>query len=329
MVPGLLPFSKRGKEVRRRRGLEAWCAAVPCHPWPGKWVAGVSEVELHATARAIHRRVRMIANESGEKGLSGSKRETLPEAKSHGEKSVPPPVTETKQAGFGRRFWCWLWCIGARERSVADVGEKLKASMRLTAKSRYNAAVRLQRQGKYAFFTTIVLSLGLIFLPLAQVSGLPLAFSVGVLNMVEVFLAVAVLVYSVVIGTARYELRAEVLTECGDKLKELIREMDREREAKGGVSPTLLGKYQTRYSDIVTDSENHTRSDYRLAILEMRQDHFITGFPRWWFVVSVILSRSMAYLLPTLMILGELIFIIDMLGATTILAPFLGGDRPT
>ena len=43
----------------------------------------------------------------------------------------------------------------------------------------------------------------------------------------SIFLAVSVLVYSVVIGTAKYEVRAEGLTQCGDKLKELNRELNR------------------------------------------------------------------------------------------------------
>jgi ABC-type multidrug transport system permease subunit len=91
-------------------------------------------------------------------------------------------------------------------------------SMRVTAKCRYNAAVRLQWQGKFAFFTTTVLSLGLIFIPLIQTAGVELAFGASFLNMMQIFLAVAILVYSVVIRTARYDVREETLTECGDKL---------------------------------------------------------------------------------------------------------------
>lgn len=60
-----------------------------------------------------------------------------------------------------------------------------------------------------------------------QNSGISLAFESNVLNMMSIFLAVSVLVYSVVIGTAKYEVRAEGLTQCGDKLKELNRELNR------------------------------------------------------------------------------------------------------
>ncbi|MCI4411931.1 MAG: hypothetical protein JHC38_09710 [Thiotrichales bacterium] len=57
------------------------------------------------------------------------------------------------------------------------------------------------------FFTTTVLSLGLIFIPLIQTAGVELAFGASFLNMMQIFLAVAILVYSVVIGTARYDVR--------------------------------------------------------------------------------------------------------------------------
>ena len=125
----------------------------------------------------------------------------------------------------------WLFSRGQRERAVKDASDKLQMSMRTTTKCRYNAAVRLQHHGRYSFFTTTVLSLGLVFIPLIQNAGVPLAFKPNVLNMMQIFLGVAVLVYSVVIGTARYDMRSSQLTECGDKLKELVRSLEKDREA--------------------------------------------------------------------------------------------------
>lgn len=222
-------------------------------------------------------------------------------------------------------IWNWLLSRQAKERPVKDAAEKLQMSMRVTAKCRYNAAVRLQRQGKFAFFTTTVLSLGLIFIPLMQNAGVPLAYKSNVLNMMQIFLAVAVLVYSVVIGTARYEYRAENLTECGDKLKELIRSLDKDRETKGTFSNDDLAKVQERYSDIATDTENHTRSDYRLAMLEMDNDYFITGVPRLFEYLFAYADRFTAYVVPILMIAFEVVFITDMIGVTNALAPYFNG----
>ena len=93
-----------------------------------------------------------------------------------------------------KKFVIWLFARGIRERVVIDAAEKLQMSMRTTAKCRYNASGRLQHQGKFSFFTTTVLSLGLVFIPLMQNAGVPLAFQANVLNMMLIFLGVAVLV---------------------------------------------------------------------------------------------------------------------------------------
>lgn len=243
--------------------------------------------------------------------------------------SAPPPTSRpSRLIALLASFWQWLWCTGARERAPVNAAEKLKKSMRVTAKSRYNAAVRLQRQGKFAFFTIIVLSLGLILIPLAQNSGVLLSLPGSVLNMFQIFLAVAVLVYSVVIGTARYDLRAEVLTQCGDKVKDLLREMDKDQDSREGVSSDALASYQMRYSGIVTVSENHSRGDYHLARLEMRRDHLLTGLHRFGIFIAAHLSRLSGFLLPVLMLLAELLFLLEMLGVTRILGPYLVPTAP-
>lgn len=224
------------------------------------------------------------------------------------------------------QFLKWLVAGGQQERDVKDAADKLQMSMRTTAKCRYNASVRLQHQGKFSFFTTTVLSLGLVFIPLMQNAGVPLAFQANVLNMMQIFLGVAVLVYSVVIGTARYDMRAEQLTECGDKLKELIRSLDKEREAGNGlVSADRLADFQRHYSDIATDVENHERNDYRFASLEMVNDYFITGLPRLKLYVVAQFVRTFGFILPLVLMLMEVVFITDMMGATEILTPYLNG----
>ena len=75
-------------------------------------------------------------------------------------------------------------------------------------------------------------------IPLIKNAGVPHAFQANILNMMQIFLGVAVLVYSVVIGTARYDMRAEQLTECGDKLKELIHSLKKGAQSRWWVSNT-------------------------------------------------------------------------------------------
>jgi hypothetical protein len=234
---------------------------------------------------------------------------------------------DQKQTWFVR-LWNWFWCTGSRKRATADTAaKKLQINMRVTANSRFAAAARLQRQASFAFFTTTLFSLGLIFIPLLQGTGVHLAFDNAVLNMMQIFLAVAVLVYSVVIGTSRYEIRAEKLIECANKLKELTREIQREGEANGWrFEEAGLEGFQTRYTDIVADSENHTRSDYDTATLEMRSDYCITGLPWLTTFLSIYMARSAAYLVPVIMVLAEMIFITDMLCQTSVFVRVLNGD---
>ncbi len=225
-----------------------------------------------------------------------------------------------------KNIWIWLFSLDDRERKTRDSLEKLQVSMRVTAKCRYNAASRLQAQRVFAFFTSTFLSLGLIFIPLMKNSGITLAFEANVLNMMQIFLAVAILVYSVVIGAARYDVRAEKLTQCGDKLKILIRSIERYRETNEEFSDGELESYQEQYSDITNDCENHTRTDYWLATLEMDRDYFHTGFPRLKLYLISKTSQILSFIIPVIMLLVEITFITDMVGATNIFIPYLNGN---
>lgn len=216
------------------------------------------------------------------------------------------------------RIWCWLISRGEIDRPKKNAKEKFQLSVRVTAKCRFNAAERLKRQSKFAFFTTTILSLGLIFIPLMQNAGIRLAFPSNVLNMMSIFLAVAVLVYSVVIGTARYDARADKLTQCGDNLKNLSRELDNKSEEFENIS-----EFEKQYYHLISDTENHTRTDYLAATLEMRRDYLITGIPRLIKIFRVIFVEIFSYFIPLSMLIIEIVFISDMLGMSEILTRYL------
>jgi hypothetical protein len=225
-----------------------------------------------------------------------------------------------------KKLFTWLFNLGPQERVIQDNIEKFLASMRITAKCRYNASGRLSRQSKFSFLTTTVLSLGLIFIPLMQNSDVPLAFKASVLNMVQIFLAVSILVYSVIIATARYDLRAEKLNECGDNLKDLIRSLKQDIHLETKLGENELNTYKQRYQDITTDTENHERSDFKLASLEMREDYFVSGLARLWVYISAHFQMIFAFAVPVVMIGCEVIFITDMLGATSVFVDYLSGE---
>ncbi|MGZ3814849.1 MAG: SLATT domain-containing protein [Mucilaginibacter sp.] len=223
-------------------------------------------------------------------------------------------------------IWNWVFSLTPREANPANEAERLNATMKTTAVNRYNASNRLKWQGKIAFATTTILSLGLIFIPLMQLANVPLALKGEVLNAIQIFLAVSILVYSVIIGTARYDVRSEQLNDCGDKLKELIRELRREQEAAGDkLDKETIRNLQIRYSAITTDVENHTRNDYRLTLLQTEDMYKITGTVRLWMWIQYWAFSIIQHIPSICLLIVELIFILDMFGATKIFSPFLNG----
>lgn len=214
-----------------------------------------------------------------------------------------------------KQFITWLFNTGYSRRDKKTPTEKLLMSMRVTAKCRYNAANRLLWQNRFSFITTTVLSLGLIFIPLMQNAGVDIPIKQTVLNMMQIFLAVAVLVYSIVIATAQYELRAEKLTSCGDKLKELIRSLDKISSSNTiDNDESHLSEYQEKYSEVTTRTENHSNCDYTFSTLEMRNDYNISGLRRLMLYVTAYTQLLPPFIIPILMLCFEILFITDMIG---------------
>lgn len=221
-------------------------------------------------------------------------------------------------------FFRWAFSLDPVESEVTDPIQKLLNGMRVTSKCRYNASIRLKRQSQFSFFATTLLSLGLILVPLLQNSDIQLAFPPKVLNMLQIFLAVAVLVYSVINATARYETRSEALNECGDKIKDLIRNLRREvaESVSSGVAANLQ-LYNQRYDEVSTDAENHARVDFIMASLEMKNDYKYTGLLRLYMYLKSWALYALLFAVPTSMLIAEIIFVLDMLSVTNVFTPFL------
>ncbi|MCR9642254.1 SLATT domain-containing protein [Vibrio alginolyticus] len=221
--------------------------------------------------------------------------------------------------GLPASIWRWFFSLQDEEVNEQDPAKKLLNSMRITAKCRFNASVRLTRISNYSFLTTTMLSLGLIFIPLYQNSGLPIRFTDSVLSMLQIFLAVAVLVYSVVNATAKYDLRAEALDNCGVNIKELIRTLRTEiSESKSSGVSLDLESYHKKYHFISAEPENHSRVDHLFAVLESSADFNITGVKRLFLYIKSYIMYFVPYIIPSAMMLFEIMFILDMLGITTV-----------
>ncbi|WP_265965707.1 SLATT domain-containing protein [Microbulbifer thermotolerans] len=227
---------------------------------------------------------------------------------------------------LGKPLVC-LFSLQPEEKPESDPAKKLLNSMRLTAKCRFNASVRLERLARYSFLTTTIFSLGLIFIPLYQKSGLSMPYTEQVVNMLQIFLAVAVLVYSVVNATAKYDARSATLDACGVKIKELIRKLryDISESEKSGVSIDLE-KYHHEYHVISSEPENHHRVDFIFAVLESKQDFDISGIPRLWQHIKARVFYMLPYVIPTSMMIFEVFIITDILGLTNVFTGVFGSN---
>jgi hypothetical protein len=201
-----------------------------------------------------------------------------------------------------------------KKRQATDDIDDFQLSMRTTANCRHNASVRLLWRSTVTFNATVVLSLSLVFIPLMQNSGVSLELKDGVLNMLQVFLGVAVLVYSTIIGTAHYEVRALQLAQCADSIKELIRDLKLEKLASGNIPVPSFALAQKRYAELLTSSENHIEADYRLAMLSMYKDYTVPFATRALLRLKTVLSTLAPLLTPALLVAIIAVFLGEMFG---------------
>lgn len=203
--------------------------------------------------------------------------------------------------------------------------ERLIASMKTTAVNRFNASTRLSQQSKLTFWASTIFSLGLIFIPLMQLAGAKLSLSDSVLSAVQVFLAVAILVYSIIISTARFELRSEQLNDCGNNIKQLIRDLRVIPECNSTEEAHLLKEFQDRYATIVSNVENHKRSDYILTILRSPELFNLTPVGRALHWIKFTIASLPSYLVPFVIVLIEVFLILGMFGITNVSPPLFNG----
>jgi len=131
---------------------------------------------------------------------------------------------------------------------------------------RYIAANRLKIHQKLSQWITTLLSVLLIIVPLLQALKVPIRSSEQFLNAVQVFLAVLVLAYSLLLGTENYSSRAENMESCGVELSFLAREIFPYIEADHDIY--LYKIFSEKYQSILVKYKNHDPIDHKLYILE-------------------------------------------------------------
>lgn len=224
---------------------------------------------------------------------------------------------------------------GEQQDELLRNANNLYHSMRITIDARFQAGKRLESLNTYTFITSIIISLALIFLPLIQFSDIKLHYSNNVLSTLQIFFAVAILVYSVLISTAKYSIRAKEMTVCADLVKDLSRELKdiialSQRDGEN-ITKNVLNDYNKRYRECLRNSENHSDQDYHFVKNTIKMKDLektdINWFRkniwhriiRFWLKMTV----SMQYIFPSFLTIFVFVVISDVLGYTKIIQPFL------
>lgn len=189
--------------------------------------------------------------------------------------------------------------------------------LKITARCRFNAARRLKFKNRVSYVTNVIVSLGLILIPLLQVSGIQNNFAPLSLASMQIFLAVSVLVYSIHISSSRFELRIKELEDCGNEIQRLIRELKHEK-IDGNAD---LKKYWNNYAEILNKVENHEDSDFNLTRIQMKQELKISDCELFRLEIKSVKEKWKELFFPLTLLMFELIFILDMLGITKFLTP--------
>lgn len=211
-----------------------------------------------------------------------------------------------------------------RQKQILNPDEELSISIDVMAKSKYNGSMRLARFSAFSNLTSYILSLALIFIPLIQLTSIHLAYPEKVLDSLQVFFAVAVLIYSVNSNAAQYEARARSLKESARKLEELSRKLKIDlayvQDNNGALDLQLFNKM---YSEILNTSEDHSRGDFAYATLQTPEMLNESGLRRQWLITKLSIKVRYGvienYIFSVLLILAVIVVILDMLSVTHVL----------
>jgi hypothetical protein len=146
----------------------------------------------------------------------------------------------------------------------------LSRKMKITAKCRFKADRRLKHHNTVSNWTISFLSAGLILIPLIEVFKLQNAFHQNVINFLSIFLAIAVLVISIILNNSLFALRAERMLTCGREINALVRKSIKYTESGGLIED--YDALSNEYEDILKNTENHSGIDFDIAKLDMADE---------------------------------------------------------
>lgn len=168
--------------------------------------------------------------------------------------------------------------------------------MDATSKTRFHASRRLKLHSKWATYTVVIISLGLILISLMQAYSLGNNSNSKLVGLMQVFSSIAVLVYSLLIDKNNYSNLSEKMYSCAFQLVELKQKtrphLDNEydNEYDNDQYTSLSLEYHQMLKLYETHAINDFRGDYFRAKLEMPEYYNVKGINSWLLKTKIIFA---------------------------------------
>lgn len=167
-----------------------------------------------------------------------------------------------------------------------DAYAKLADNVYIVTKNYLNASKRLALHDRLSQWTLALLSLGLIVLPLLTVTKIPLRYDQNIVDFAAISMAVAVLMFSLLIARNNYSVRSDRALRAGVELNELIREMRQFSKDAGKMK--RYNAFNERYGDVLRRYENVDEIDYLKSKINITRDKPVPWIVRieYWFLFA-------------------------------------------
>lgn len=174
---------------------------------------------------------------------------------------------------------------------------KLYGRVSKTAASRFNASRRLRIHNAASLWTISLFSLGLILVSLLQALSLPMPYPDKIVNLVQVFLSITILVISVILTMNNYGIRAERFHACGLEMNEIALRLERVEREDGTIED--YNAFADEYGEILRRYDNHEQIDFMFMKLQKPQHY---SEPKWF--PPLVYSRFGLQFLPYAILLS-------------------------
>lgn len=147
--------------------------------------------------------------------------------------------------------------------------ETLYENILITYTARFIASRRLGWHERLSLWTIALFSVGLIILALFDALKIPLKLEANYIVIVQIAGSITILLVSILLSGNQFSVRADRMHRCGLELSNLGREVEFLLLSHRNILEDEFSMIHKNYANILTRYDNHSRTDYKLAILEL------------------------------------------------------------